>query len=151
MEVIRNRNEKGFSLLEALLTLGIFMVIVALSSFTFIHMERYNYTQYAGELKIKVRESQIKTYETGVSHKIKTYSDRIDFFMEATEPWYTFYMPPNVKIVIDSYRNNISGVAFKPNKNISSISYLRIETPIGIEQYTLNIGRAKFTNARKKK
>jgi prepilin-type N-terminal cleavage/methylation domain-containing protein len=138
----------GFSLIEILLVLFISCSLVSIVTFfSFKYIGEYNDTQIIYEIQTKIREAQFLGYANQKGHKVNYFKDNVfGIYRLRIDDWhFAQQIPPSVNLYFGANGSNYF-FRIRSDMNFSGIGTLRVETSRGIEHYTMNIGKGRFTH-----
>lgn len=144
----RKDTQGGFTLIEILLVLFISGFLVSIVTiFSFKYIGEYNDTQIVYEIQTKLREAQFLGYANRNGHEIAYFSNNVfGIYRLRIDDWhFAQLIPPSVELYFGANGKNYS-FRIKSNMNFSGIGTLRVETSRGIEHYTINLGKGRFTH-----
>ena len=147
---MKDKVQGGFSLIEILLVLFISCFLVSIvTTFSFKYIGEYNDTQIVYEIETKLREAQFLGYANQNGHYINYFQNRVlGIYRLRIDDWhFAQQIPPSVKLYFGlSTGSSNYFLRIKSNMNFSGIGTLRVETSRGVEQYTINLGKGRFTH-----
>lgn len=142
-------SEKGFTLIEMLLVLFIsFFLVSIVTLFSYKYIGEYNDTQIIYELQTKIREAQFLGYANEYGHYLTYFDSRVfGIYQSRLEGWqFAQKMPSTIKLHIGYANGSIKPYRLKSNMNVGGIGTLKVQTARGIEHYTINLGKGRFTH-----
>jgi len=143
-------NERGFSLIELLLVLCItFSVISIVMKMSFNHIATFIDEQIQYESQLKIREAQFLAYANNEDFYITLRNER--FSIAQSKPdnlYFEQYLPDDVKLRFTRGEDRLSTFVIYSTMMTNGIVKLHVDTKRGNQQYTLNIGKGRFTYAK---
>ena len=140
-------DEKGFSLIEILLVLFItFFVISIVMKMSFGHIAAFNDEQIQFQSQLKIREAQFLAYANNEDFYITSRDGKFSIAQSTpTNIYFEQKLPPNVQLRFSRGEDKLSTFVIQSTMNTNGILRLHVETQRGNQQYTLNIGKGRFT------
>lgn len=146
---LRKNSQGGFTLIEILLVLFISCFLVSIVTiFSFKYIGEYNDTQIVYEIQTKLREAQFLGYADQNGHEIAYLRNNVfGIYRLRIDDWhFAQQIPPSVKLYFGLSNGKNYTFRIKSNMNFSGIGTLRVETSRGVEHYTINLGKGRFTH-----
>ena len=143
-------NERGFSLIELLLVMFItFSVISIVMKLSFEHIATFIDEQIQYELQLKIREAQFLAYANSEDFYITLRDGR--FSIAQSKPSnlnFEQYLPDDVKLRFTRGEYRLSTFVIYSTMITNGIVKLHVDTERANQQYTLNLGKGRFTYAK---
>ena len=144
-------NEQGFSLIEMLLVLFIsFFVISFFMKISFNYIEAFNNEQIQFQSQLKIREAQFLAYANDEDFYITSLNGSL--FMAQTKPNNIYFeqeLPANIKLWFTRGEYPLSTFVIRSTMVTNGIVGLHVDSERGSQHYTMNIGKGRFTYAKK--
>ena len=143
-------SEKGFSLIELLLVLFItFFVISIVMKMSFEHIAAFNDEQIQFQTQLKIREAQFLAYANNEDFYITSRNGKFSVAQSTpTNIYFEQQLPPNIQLRFTRGEDKLSTFVIQSTMNTNGILSLHVETQRGNRQYTVNIGKGRFTYAK---
>ena len=144
------QKEQGFSLIELLLVMFItFFVTSIVMKMSFNHIATFNDFQIQYESQLKIREAQFLAYANKEDFYITLRNGR--FSIAESTPrniYFEQYLPADVQLKFTRGRYPLSTFVIRSTMVTNGIVSLHVDSERGNQQYTLNIGKGRFTHAK---
>ena len=140
-------SEKGFSLIELLLVLFItFFVVSIVMKMSFGYIATFNDEQIQFQTQLKIREAQFLAYANNEDFYITSRNGKFSIAQsKPTNIYFEQKLPPNVQLRFTRGEDKLTTFEIQSTMNTNGILSLHVETQRGNQQYTLNIGKGRFT------
>lgn len=147
MNDLKIAEEKGFSLIEILLVLFITFFVISIGmKMSFGHIAAFNDEQIQFQSQLKIREAQFLAYANNEDFYITSRDGKFSIAQSTpTNIYFEQKLPPNVQLRFTRGEDKLSTFVIQSTMNTNGILRLHVETQRGNQQYTLNIGKGRFT------
>lgn len=138
-------NEHGFTLIEMLMVLAIFMIIS--SSLLFVTTEKltnYTHEQIIDHTEVLIRLAQVKSMETNSRYEISVFNCQkliVKHQANTQDILFEQQLPEGIKIFITTSTHKIT---FRPNGNVSTAGSMSYHLKGNYYNYSLNIGKGRL-------
>lgn len=142
--------ERGFSLIELLLVMFItFFIISIVMKMSFDHIATFNDYQIQYESQLKIREAQFLAYANKEDFYITLRNGRFSIAQSTPRNLYfEQYLPSDVQLRFTRGQYPLSTFVIRSTMITNGITKLHVDSERGNQQYTLNIGKGRFTYAK---
>lgn len=147
---MKKLGEKGFSLIEILLVLFItFFIVSFVMKMSFGHIATFNDEQIQFQTQLKIREAQFLAYANNEEFYITSLNGRFSIAQSIpSNIYFEQQLPSNIHLRFTRGEYPLSTFVIQPTMNTNGIVGLHVESERGKLQYTLNIGKGRFTYAK---